>query len=326
MTDKEFLNQVLVLTLAKGFWASTESRIFPNICYMKFKWGHSSLWRNSILFFFQAVFRIWRTKPKLIYFGACGRIIFWLLALKRCGVLKNTKFLTSSHIYLNKRNIRFFDRIIVQSTSAIRILPSKYRDRCRFIPHPANGDFSRIERVAGDYVFAGGGAGRDFKTLIEAVSGTSYPLKIVSFSRDLLEYPSILPENVEFFGRMPLQNFLTMIAQSRLVVIPLKKGDKPHGHVSIIQALVLGKAVISTRNASCEDYFKDGKNALLVDPGDVQGYRHAIEQLFHNEALRHTLERNAQESARRFTYSYFAKEAVKLCEELLSSDEQGVVV
>lgn len=317
--NRSVLKDVLVLTYPKSFWASPESHIFPNRCEMRWKWGHSTLRRNAILYFFQAIGPIWRVHPKILYFGASGRLILIFIWLKKRGFFRDTKFIVTNNLFFNKHDAQFIDRIIVYTHSDIIGRPEKYQARYRFIPLPADGDFKSIESHDGNYIFSGGGEGRDFKSLIEAAAGTPYTLKIVSFSRALLEYPDELPENIQFYGFMPLQDYLGMIANATCVVIPLKHGNHPHGHTSIIQAFSLGKAVITTKGASCEDYAQDRRNALLVAPGDIAGYRAAIQELCENVQLRQTIEQQARQDAeQRFTYRHFAKHAVALCEELLS--------
>ncbi|OGO27102.1 MAG: hypothetical protein A2Z16_12900 [Chloroflexi bacterium RBG_16_54_18] len=48
------------------------------------------------------------------------------------------------------------------------------------------------------------------------------------------------------------------------------------------------KAVVATRAPSTETYIKHGETGLLVEPGDVEGMRHAILHLWRNpdEAIR----------------------------------------
>ena len=80
----------------------------------------------------------------------------------------------------------------------------------------------------------------------------------------------------------------------------------------------VGKAVITTKGASCEDYTQNHRNALLVAPGDIAGYRAAIQEVCENAQLRQTIEHQARQDAeQRFTYRHFAKEVIALCEKLL---------
>jgi len=52
------------------------------------------------------------------------------------------------------------------------------------------------------------------------------------------------------------------MAGAKFVVAPLQEGIDPHGHTTIVQALRLGKTLISTRNASIDDDVTHRKDFL----------------------------------------------------------------
>ena len=116
---------------------------------------------------------------------------------------------------------------------------------------------------------------------------------------------------------MPLAEFLSLIAGAAVVVVPLLESDVPHGHTTVAQALSLGKAVVTTRGASVEDYVRDGVEGLLVDPGDAGGYRDAVLRLLSDDALRASCEAAARTRAPEFTYDAFGRSLETLCHELL---------
>jgi glycosyltransferase involved in cell wall biosynthesis len=101
------------------------------------------------------------------------------------------------------------------------------------------------------------------------------------------------------------------------VVAPLVEGLHPHGHTSLVQAQRLGKAVITTRGASVDDYVTHGREGLLVSPGDVAGYRQAILKMSQDHELRAACEQHAMAKAPELTYTAFAKRLTQLCLELL---------
>ena len=116
---------------------------------------------------------------------------------------------------------------------------------------------------------------------------------------------------------MPLDRFLAHMAGSLFVVVPLKGLDTPHGHTTIAQALSLGKAVVTTRGSAVADYVRDGVEGLLVDPGDVVGYREAIVRLANDSGLRRSCEEAARARAPEFAYEAFARSLVALCLDVL---------
>jgi glycosyltransferase involved in cell wall biosynthesis len=154
--------------------------------------------------------------------------------------------------------------------------------------------------------------------LIEAVRGLDdVRVEIVTFSPQLLGFDGSLPPNCEVQGRLPLPQFLGMAAAARFVAVPLKAGPAPHGQTTVVQAIRLGKALVATRDASLEDYVEDGKNGLLVDAGDVDGYRDAVRRMWYDDELRASCEREAAARAGELTYEAFAARIVALCEELV---------
>jgi glycosyltransferase involved in cell wall biosynthesis len=128
---------------------------------------------------------------------------------------------------------------------------------------------------------------------------------------------SALPERCDVRGRLPLQEFLSLMAGATVVVVPLRWGEAPHGHTTVAQALCLGKAVVTTRGASVEDYVRDGIEGLLVEPGDVEGYRRAVVRLATGDRLRGACEAAARDRAPEFSYAAFADGLRATCLELL---------
>ena len=117
---------------------------------------------------------------------------------------------------------------------------------------------------------------------------------------------------------MPLQQFLSYVAGSLFVVVPLQRTSAAHGHTTIAQALCLGKAVVTTQGAGVADYVRDGVEGLLVEPGDVAGYRAAVLRLFQDEELRRSCEAAALRRAPEFSYASFSRSLTGLCAEVLA--------
>src|SRR5690606_32015896 len=107
-------------------------------------------------------------------------------------------------------------------------------------------------------------------------------LRIITHIPAYLEYEEALPENVEVLWKMPLEDFLGHAAKSLFVVVPLKSTADIHGISTIVQAMTLGKVIISNLDIPSSEYLEDGKTAILVKAGDVEGYRSAIQSLLDN--------------------------------------------
>jgi glycosyltransferase involved in cell wall biosynthesis len=322
--DLSFLKEVLVLSVRKNFWASQECQIFPNRHYAHRvlpgpgRFGSSRNPANVMTLFLGGYVDYLRQRPKLILFGAAPRLSAWFARLKRGGLLPGVKLVAPGAVYLEDELAGYIDRLYVFSRAEISLHPAELRRRYVFIPLPADGDFSTLSTSqSGEFLFAGGGAGRDFRSLIEAMRGLDLKLEIVTFSPRTLDYPGQLPDNCRVTWRMPLQDFLECMAKALFVVAPLREGLQPHGHTTLVQALRLGKAVVSTQNASVDDYVAHGREGLLVAEGDVDGYQRAILKLASDPILRASCERQAREKAVDLTYAKFAQRLVQLCRETL---------
>lgn len=63
----------------------------------------------------------------------------------------------------------------------------------------------------------------------------------------------------------------------------------------IIEAMAAGLPVVASAVGGIPDVIEDGKNGLLVKPGDVGGLADALALLLHNQTMRERIARNARE-------------------------------
>ena len=315
------LDRVLVLTVRKSFWASPEAeKAFPRRLYTPTLLGRPS-WSilNSGVLVVRGLLAVWHHPTSLVLVGSAHRIVPWLVTLRRLRLLRRARLVITNQKGLPDERVADVDRIIEYSSREIEARRPAARSRCVFLPLPADGDFAHVRASAGGYVFSGGGGQRDFPALIEAARGLDVPVRIVTFSREFLEYEGPLPPNVTVQWKMPLTDFLSGMAGARLVVVPLRRGAYSHGQTTVVQALRLGKAVVTTRDASIEDYVTDGREGLLVAPGDVQAYRAAITRLLEDDELRRSCERAALARGAESTYEAFSRRLTALCSELVGT-------
>jgi glycosyltransferase involved in cell wall biosynthesis len=311
--ERNPLEDVLVVSVRKSFWASPECEIFPHRVYSPIVYGHSTNLLNTTLLAFKVLAACLRHRPKLIFFGSAPRAVPLFLGLRLLR-LTRVGLIATNQVYFGARGLPYLDRVIVYSRDEVKD-PTKHR----YLPIPSDGDFASVvpQREQSPYVFSGGGAQRDFPSLIEAVRGLDVRLILVTFSPRELDYEGELPSNCTVLWLMPLERFLSYLAGSLFVVIPLRKGKTPRGHTTTAQALSLGKAVVTTREANVGDYVRDGVEGLLVEAGDVAGYRRAIRRLVEDEELRRSCEENARRRAPEFSYAAFADSIAALCREVL---------
>jgi glycosyltransferase involved in cell wall biosynthesis len=246
-----------------------------------------------------------------VLLGSVERTVPWFVRARRFGLLRGAKLIVTNQLNLTAGQLKEVERVIVYARSQRAELGSK----AAFLPLPADGDFEAARRAAesGDYVFSGGGAGRDFPTLVRAVDGTEIRLELVVFNpRDVKD----VPPNVSVSGPISQAGFLAKMAGAAVVIVPVVGRDSPHGQSTLAQALVLGKPVVATRSAGIIDYVDDQQEGLLVEPEDADGLRAAIRRLLADDELR---ARCATASAARgatLTYTRFAVTLAEICASL----------
>jgi len=310
------LEDVLVITVRKSFWASKEAEVFPRRIYARVFFGHSTNLADSLIVALRGLLAILLRPPRIVLLGSVERLVPWFIRARRAGLLRGAKLVVTNQLHLDEEQLRQVDRVILYARPLIEAAGPALRERAVFAHLPADGDFDAARRAArpGDHAFAGGGADRDFETLLEAVTDTDLRLEIVACSPERL---GSVPPNCEVRGRMPLPAFLERMAGACFVVVPLRDPDSPHGQTTVVQALALGKAVIATRSPGVVDYVEDGREGLLVAAGDVGGYREALLRMSGDEQLRVSCERQARRRAESLSYSEFKGRISAVCSQLV---------
>jgi glycosyltransferase involved in cell wall biosynthesis len=158
---------------------------------------------------------------------------------------------------------------------------------------------SALPAQAEQYVYTFGRSYRDYGTLARAVEGTDVHVKV---SGRAFNFAGIeLPPNIKTTGWLKYREMEDYLFDSLFCVVPLQRIPHSSGETSLLHAMSFGKAVVATRSPGTETYIQHGRTGLLVEPGDVEGMRHAILQLWRNpdEAVR-----MGKEARKRFEENY----------------------
>ncbi len=83
------------------------------------------------------------------------------------------------------------------------------------------------------------------------------------------------------------------------MVLPLLHSKVPCGHVTIVAAMHLGKALIVTDSEGVRDYVQDGHNAITISPRSATALADATEQLWKSPVLCKSIGENGYRFARR---------------------------
>jgi len=177
--------------------------------------------------------------------------------------------------------------------------------RFRYVPFKVNGRafIDRTVPADGGYIFCGGKTRRDFDTLFAAVKELPYPVKVATTSnRDIIPHGSFVdeetaPANVEVIrlDGSPGE-FISMMASSRLVVLPITPEICGAGISVYLQAMALRKCVIISAGPGAEDVLTSGQ-AIIVPPSDPAALRESIEKAFNDAGYREQVAQSGYEWA-----------------------------
>lgn len=184
------------------------------------------------------------------------------------------------------------DRFLVYATAQERFLVDELgvdRERVMLTPFMVDTTFfdpdlvDDVDESSADrrpLISSAGLEFRDYPTMIEAVAqidDVDVHLAVGSpWSRREDRSDSFdLPDNVTV-GRLPLDELRDLYARSAVVVVPVVETDFQAGITTILEAMSMGRPVVSTRTTGQTDTIVDGETGLYVPPGDSDALGDAI--------------------------------------------------
>jgi glycosyltransferase involved in cell wall biosynthesis len=119
---------------------------------------------------------------------------------------------------------------------------------------------------------------------------------------------------VWFIGAVPEAAALAVLAAADVVVNPSYTEGLP---TSVLEAALLGRAVLATDVGGTAEIVTDEHSALLVAPRDVDGLRRSLQRLLGDRELRERLGAAARAgAAERFSWPASARAFAALCEQV----------
>lgn len=134
-----------------------------------------------------------------------------------------------------------------------------------------------------------GRSNRDYNFLYNAIKDTNYHLDIISDECKLKKC-----KNIKIYNNVYGNEYLKMLNNSYIVVIPLKDEDISAGQLVILQAMQLGKVTICTNSNTVSDYIEDGVNGFIIKK-DEKELINLIEKLYKDEELYNKISKNQKE-------------------------------
>jgi glycosyltransferase involved in cell wall biosynthesis len=134
------------------------------------------------------------------------------------------------------------------------------------------------------YVFSGGYTNRDYDTLLKAAEMLPYRF-VIACSR-LNKLPDRIPKNVTVHREVSAEEFHTLMAKSRLIVLNLKDQIGSSGQMVALAGLSFRKPIVYSRNESISHYFQDGKSGFSYVMRNLDDLKNKIEYLMKNDKTR----------------------------------------
>jgi len=200
--------------------------------------------------------------------------------------------------YLASNALQSIDKFIVHS-SYERLSYSQYLNlpisKFEFIHlHRPILPITIQEDTSNPFILAVGSAKRDYATFIEAVKKLGYKTIIITAPHALQNIP--LPRNVSVKSNLSISECRQMVQKARINIIPLDNKSTASGQVTVIEAMMLGKAIIATNSIGTIDYVTSDTGHLIKE-NDLMDMCNALTYLWENEQERKRLGNNARNFA-----------------------------
>jgi glycosyltransferase involved in cell wall biosynthesis len=144
----------------------------------------------------------------------------------------------------------------------------------------------RSPRTPANLVIASAGrSGRDYRTLVKSTRGLPCDIHIVCDTEEPV-YGLGDEHRVTVFRNLYNEDYLRVLAEADIVVVPLSADDVSAGQMVLLQSFALRKPVVMTRTSTTVDYMDDGVEGFMVGIGKTDEMRSAIVRLLDNCKLR----------------------------------------
>jgi glycosyltransferase involved in cell wall biosynthesis len=180
-----------------------------------------------------------------------------------------------------------------------------------------------------DLVLAIGNDGRrDFATLVAAADRIDAPVHLVT----KLPLPETLPANVTLHrgswhgSELSDERIRELYQRARAVVVPLVPTQQPSGQSVTLQAMACGAPVVLTETEGLwsREQMVDGKNVLLVPPGDAARLAARVQELIRDDAMMERLGRAGRETVEQWAnIGQFSWRIAEACARIVGGPENA---
>jgi glycosyltransferase involved in cell wall biosynthesis len=150
--------------------------------------------------------------------------------------------------------------------------------------------------------------------------------KGITYQRDRALAVELGLSNVSFIDSVPYAELSEYMSRADVCLGIFGQNPRAERELTnkVIEAIALGKALVTRSNPSVTELLVDGESALLVEPGSPQALANALLRLQREPALRDELGRNAlRVFSQHCTQAVFGRELRELIEDLVAGASDG---
>jgi len=141
---------------------------------------------------------------------------------------------------------------------------------------------------------------RNYASLFEAVKGLPVTLEVAGFGHwyareKRSSVKADIPDNVLMLNHLSQMELRNQYASSQFTVIPVHDLIYSAGATTSLEAGSMARAVVAYRSRGIVDYIIDGETGILVEPGNIQEMRDAIQYLLANPREAKRMGENARQ-------------------------------
>lgn len=191
--------------------------------------------------------------------------------------------------------------------------------KSRYIAFGTDSDFfvgektqkAEIKRTGKSYILSIGYNKRDWDTLIKAYEKLDTEVELHLLGDDSWKNDN---PKIKVIPPVSVVEMKQMIEECLFGILPLKWFNYSFGQMTLMQQMALGKAVIVSEVPSLKDYVRDGIDALVYPPEDVDALAERMKVLLEDENLR---ERIGKEASRTIKERINEKSMAKVIEKYI---------
>lgn len=181
--------------------------------------------------------------------------------------------------------------LLANSSAEVETIARRYQlntNRIRYVPLNTNIADPKMETADDGFVLSAGRTLRDYATLLAAARQLpKLPTSVICGKNDVQGLE--VPPNVTVQHEVPRADYLDQLRRCRLVALPLLNTERATGQVVMLEAMAMGKPVITTRSPGTVDHLVHDKNGILIESGDVSALAREIRRLWNDAPLRREL-------------------------------------